>query len=112
MSERRAISTIAAITLGAVSCVLGLGLVARSAAALPPAPLPAPMMEPDAAASAPIPFTLGLLGLEPGALALIGLSGVVCVWPGRRRHGSPATAEAVDSAPESADRDQLLAPAA
>ncbi len=112
MSERRAISTVAAITLGAVSCVLGLGLVARSALALPPAPLPAPMLEPDAAASAPIPYTLGLLGLEPGALALIGLSGVVCVWPGRRRQGSPEVAEAVEPAPESADRDELLAPAA
>lgn len=111
MSERRAISTVAAITLVAVSCVLGLGLAARTALAsghLGPALIVADPSEPDGA-----PFTLGLLGLEPGALALIGLSGVVCCWPGHRRRPAEIRSDApLESAARTADRDQLLAPAA
>ncbi|MBL0921956.1 MAG: hypothetical protein IBJ10_07490 [Phycisphaerales bacterium] len=95
MSERRAISTIALITLSSVGVVLGLGFAAHSArAATEPAQpiiLTRPLQPPASA-------TLGVLGLEPGAIALMGASGVVALWPGARR-GRRGEARPVDNAP-------------
>lgn len=110
MPQRRAISTVAAITLGAVSCVLGLGIVAHSARASTEAAGVRVERRPEAAAS----LTLGVLGLEPGAVALIGLSGVVSFWPwSRRRTPGPAAAALVpDLGGEPGSAAEVLAPAA
>ena len=110
MPQRRAISTVAAITLGAVSCVLGLGLVAHSARASAEPEGMRVERRPEAAAS----MTLGLLGVEPGAVALIGLSGVVSFWPWSRRR-NPGTAVAAlvpDLGGEPGSAGEVLAPAA
>lgn len=109
MPQRRAISTVAAITLGAVSCVLGLGMVAHSAhASAEPAGMRVES-RPEAAAS----LTLGLLGIEPGAVALIGLSGVVSFWPwSRRRKPETAAALVPDLGGEPGSAAEVLAPAA
>lgn len=109
MPQRRAISTVAAITLGAVSCVLGLGMVAHSARASAEPVGISVESRPEAAAS----MTLALLGVEPGAVALIGLSGVVSFWPwSRRRKPETEAALVPDLGGEPGSAAEVLAPAA
>lgn len=63
---------------------------------------------PEAAAS----LTLGVLGLEPGAVALIGLSGVVSFWPWSRRRGAGKAASVPGPGGRSVSVDEVLSSAA